>query len=981
MSTPRRRHLLVVDFEPDNVRWMTEFLEAAGYRVDVAEDGMKALEMFHTDRPDGVVVEAMIPKKSGGEVCKAIKSDPERSATPVVITTGIHRGPNYRERAIASFLCDEYLERPFDQKTMLGTLSRLLPADELPAEARADAADLAATQTLAPPDAQNADPAATQVVPPRPPAAASRAAPDVHAHMAPRLDGYGDALEDKLDGIFGQETQGVTDTDAPAEETPFAADALPSHTAEDAASTAPAVETDEKAGGDRIDADIDRAFDSLVREELDAADDQTGAQPSAAEESGEAPEETVAAEGQDVVWEEVEVGEPGAPADEEVDEEEVAGDALAETQKVEAVREVLDSEDEDPSGADEIEEIPATIPDAGALAESLGATLLIHAKELREAIEAMEADEEQSERSDAEVVEEPAAELPDAPLADGSATVAFEGEPEAAWEPAPAQPADEPANEPMVEEDEEVLPEVTADGLDDAGYAADLAGEPEAAWEPAPAQPAAEPADEPMVEEDEGCLPEVAVDELDEAGYAVDLAGEPPPAVVVDERRPRPVRAGPVMLAVAAVLAVSVALWLVLGPDDGAGERPIQTASAGLTAPRARAPMPPAPAARPSPGEAAPFADRARPAGQQGLPEESAVSRDEPAGPATTREQVSRSSSKTSPRQAATISRPLATKPPVSTSSSDAAGSTSPVTPPKRAATKRTRATPDERPAPATSKAAAEPPPAVVTPVAPAPAVVAPAVAETPDDAASADATPASVEAAVSPLEPENAVPAVAGETTDGTTIDEQTDTRIAAETADAPTAVDELPVGVAPVALDPMPAPDAGPPRGQSAQGTADVEPFRPPEEEISRRDGEPASPGKVALGLLDPAGAPPPAPPAPQRPAGREPETAEVPKPSVVPGTLVDLLRVDTVPTAVTTVTPEYPRLARSRGREGRVLVQVLVGPEGTVEDAKIVSSAGRIFDRAAIEAVRQWRYTAPTSNGVPVRTWKAELFVFKR
>lgn len=119
------RKLLLVDFEPRNVRDMVDTLVPAGYEVEVAHDGMTALDTFRDCHPDGVVVEAMLPKKDGFQVCREVKRDPTRRAVPVVITTGVYRGRKYRYMARDSG-CDEYLERPFENETLLGVLNRVL---------------------------------------------------------------------------------------------------------------------------------------------------------------------------------------------------------------------------------------------------------------------------------------------------------------------------------------------------------------------------------------------------------------------------------------------------------------------------------------------------------------------------------------------------------------------------------------------------------------------------------------------------------------------------------------------------------------------------------------------------------------------------------------------------------------------------------------------------------------------------------------
>lgn len=65
---------------------------------------------------------------------------------------------------------------------------------------------------------------------------------------------------------------------------------------------------------------------------------------------------------------------------------------------------------------------------------------------------------------------------------------------------------------------------------------------------------------------------------------------------------------------------------------------------------------------------------------------------------------------------------------------------------------------------------------------------------------------------------------------------------------------------------------------------------------------------------------------------------------------------------------VAPVYPTIARAARREGTVTVEATIARDGRVVDARVLGPEN-IFGPAAVHAVRQWRYTVPTLNGVPV------------
>ncbi|RMD68336.1 MAG: energy transducer TonB, partial [Gammaproteobacteria bacterium] len=65
-----------------------------------------------------------------------------------------------------------------------------------------------------------------------------------------------------------------------------------------------------------------------------------------------------------------------------------------------------------------------------------------------------------------------------------------------------------------------------------------------------------------------------------------------------------------------------------------------------------------------------------------------------------------------------------------------------------------------------------------------------------------------------------------------------------------------------------------------------------------------------------------------------------------------------------------PRYPRLARRRGLEGEVLLEVKVGSAGLPLRVRVVRSSGHpVLDRAALEAVSRWRFAPARRGGIPV------------
>ena len=80
-----------------------------------------------------------------------------------------------------------------------------------------------------------------------------------------------------------------------------------------------------------------------------------------------------------------------------------------------------------------------------------------------------------------------------------------------------------------------------------------------------------------------------------------------------------------------------------------------------------------------------------------------------------------------------------------------------------------------------------------------------------------------------------------------------------------------------------------------------------------------------------------------------------------------------VETFPEAIVRANLVYPDQARDRGIQGTVVVDVLVGTDGGVVDARVAKSI-EMLDNASLEAVRRWRFRPATAGGRPVATWVA-------
>src|SRR5215212_11000513 len=117
--------VLVVDDDHDILFAIRAAIESRGYRVITASDGNAGLNVAERERPDMVIVDMMMPKKSGFLVLERLKAK-GREWSPMMIMITANEGG--RHRAYAEMLgVDEYLRKPFSMEKPLETVKRLVP--------------------------------------------------------------------------------------------------------------------------------------------------------------------------------------------------------------------------------------------------------------------------------------------------------------------------------------------------------------------------------------------------------------------------------------------------------------------------------------------------------------------------------------------------------------------------------------------------------------------------------------------------------------------------------------------------------------------------------------------------------------------------------------------------------------------------------------------------------------------------------------
>ncbi len=117
--------VLVVDDEPKNVRILQIQLNARGYTVYTAADGLEALHIVEKEMPDLILLDINMPKMDGFEVVKRIRSNEATEFIPIVMITALRDTRENRIKSIEAG-ADDFIEKPFDSLEVLARVRSLL---------------------------------------------------------------------------------------------------------------------------------------------------------------------------------------------------------------------------------------------------------------------------------------------------------------------------------------------------------------------------------------------------------------------------------------------------------------------------------------------------------------------------------------------------------------------------------------------------------------------------------------------------------------------------------------------------------------------------------------------------------------------------------------------------------------------------------------------------------------------------------------
>jgi CheY-like chemotaxis protein len=121
--------VLVVDDDPDMVEAISMKLESRNYQVAKAYDGIEAWDRIRKERPDLIILDVMMPRKSGYALCDEIKNDPKYQDITVILLTGVASAlanTTYSHQDGMNTLADDYIPKPIDLDKLMSMIGDYL---------------------------------------------------------------------------------------------------------------------------------------------------------------------------------------------------------------------------------------------------------------------------------------------------------------------------------------------------------------------------------------------------------------------------------------------------------------------------------------------------------------------------------------------------------------------------------------------------------------------------------------------------------------------------------------------------------------------------------------------------------------------------------------------------------------------------------------------------------------------------------------
>jgi DNA-binding response OmpR family regulator len=123
------KYVLIVDDDPDLVETVAMMLEAKGFEVGKAYDGLEGEDAIKKRRPDVLVLDVMMPRKNGYQLCQELKSNKWTQEIPVILLTAVGEAvptTSYSHAEGMAIEAEDFIPKPVDAATLVEAVERLI---------------------------------------------------------------------------------------------------------------------------------------------------------------------------------------------------------------------------------------------------------------------------------------------------------------------------------------------------------------------------------------------------------------------------------------------------------------------------------------------------------------------------------------------------------------------------------------------------------------------------------------------------------------------------------------------------------------------------------------------------------------------------------------------------------------------------------------------------------------------------------------
>lgn len=124
--------VLIADDNEQNRELLDAYLADEDYEILFANDGQETMDVVAAQQPDVILLDIMMPRMSGYEVCEQLKADPEKRSIPVLMVTALNEMGDIEKAVKAG--CDDFLTKPVNQLELKTRVRSLLRVRHLASE-------------------------------------------------------------------------------------------------------------------------------------------------------------------------------------------------------------------------------------------------------------------------------------------------------------------------------------------------------------------------------------------------------------------------------------------------------------------------------------------------------------------------------------------------------------------------------------------------------------------------------------------------------------------------------------------------------------------------------------------------------------------------------------------------------------------------------------------------------------------------------